>query len=189
MVDVFYSFPLLQVVFRSWPVPSSAPCCLTRGPARPRYPGGTSCPGTRNVPWGVVEELSHLATFPPRSGDCLQFPWGGCRGNGNNFLTAPQVRDLATTISPLSAVRGCLPSQPWPSLPALPCSPGDWWPGRQGEEGRGGRGTGQGWTEGEAGQRAGQRVQSGARGRALWPEDHQVLLHRRGVQEVRQEYT
>ena len=27
-----------------------------------------------------------------RSGDCLEFPWGGCQGNHNNFLTLTQCR-------------------------------------------------------------------------------------------------
>lgn len=30
--------------------------------------------------------------FLSRSGDCLEFPWGGCQGNHNNFLTLTQCR-------------------------------------------------------------------------------------------------
>lgn len=30
--------------------------------------------------------------FLPRSGDCLEFPWGGCQGNQNNFISLAQCR-------------------------------------------------------------------------------------------------
>lgn len=30
--------------------------------------------------------------FLPREGDCIEFPWGGCQGNDNNFLSLEQCR-------------------------------------------------------------------------------------------------
>ena len=33
-----------------------------------------------------------------RSGDCLEFPWGGCQGNHNNFLTLAQCRYLTLRL-------------------------------------------------------------------------------------------
>jgi len=30
--------------------------------------------------------------FLPKEGDCIQFPWGGCQGNDNNFVSLDQCR-------------------------------------------------------------------------------------------------
>lgn len=37
--------------------------------------------------------------FLPKESDCLQFPWGGCKGNDNNFMSLAQCR--AACLVPL----------------------------------------------------------------------------------------
>ena len=46
--------------------------------------------------------------YLPRLADCLQFPWGGCQGNDNNFLSLRQCRHTC------GAVRMRRRGQTWP---------------------------------------------------------------------------
>ena len=54
--------------------------------------------------------------FLPRLEDCLEFPWGGCQGNDNNFLSLRQCRHTCGVSSPPSSP----PSTPPSSSPPLP---------------------------------------------------------------------
>ena len=38
-----------------------------------------------------------------RLGDCIEFPWGGCQGNDNNFLSLVQCRQTCGVSSPSSS--------------------------------------------------------------------------------------
>jgi len=65
--------------------------------------------------------------YLPRLSDCIQFPWGGCQGNHNNFLTLLQCRETcgvstSTSSSPLlSPVLPSTVSPPARSRPAPDC--------------------------------------------------------------------
>jgi len=60
--------------------------------------------------------------YLPREEDCIQFPWGGCQGNDNNFVSLDQCRAACQVPQdkPLSASqRSVLPIPTLPPLPAL----------------------------------------------------------------------
>jgi len=68
--------------------------------------------------------------FLEKEGDCIEFPWGGCQGNNNNFLSLEQCRSTCGVpllkARPLHLVgHTSEASPPRPLLPASPTQPFD----------------------------------------------------------------
>ena len=54
-----------------------------------------------------------MCLTPPRTGACIQFPWGGCGGNANNFLSLSECEATcsrqAIEVKPDQAVMKAFP--------------------------------------------------------------------------------
>ena len=81
----------------------------------PSVPSLCSLPPSPGPCGSVVPRWYYL----PRQRDCIQFPWGGCQGNNNNFVSLEQCR-AACQVSKGDIVPTTTTTTTYHTLPTIP---------------------------------------------------------------------